>query len=148
MAQGIDNDVRVEIYRRFLNEGVAPTHLDIAEDLDVSPAETEAAFRRLADDHHIVLAPGSPYIWMANPFSAIRTAFTVRSNEREWWGNCIWDSLGILALAGRDGEVETSCPDCAERLTVTIVDGEIQHDDYIVHFSVPATHWWDDIGST
>jgi len=147
MADG-DNDVRVEIYRHFAEIGSAPTHVDIAHELDLEPAEVEGSYRRLADDHVIVLAPGSPYIWMANPFSAVPTPFAVQSGDQRWWGNCIWDALGILALVGRDGEVRTSCPDCGEALTVSVADGRVPHDHRVVHYSIPAARWWDDIGLT
>lgn len=144
----IDNDVRAEIYRHFVDAGVAPTYLDIAQAVHVDPADALAAFRRLADDHVIVLAPGSTYIWMANPFSAMPTDFTVRAGGRQWWGNCIWDALGIVALLGEDAEVSTSCPDCGESLTVSVVDGRVGHDHRVVHYSIPAARWWDDIGAT
>jgi hypothetical protein len=35
---------------------------------------------------------------MANPFSAVPTPFLVRSGDRSWYGNCIWDALGIPAM--------------------------------------------------
>lgn len=145
---GIDNDVRVEIYRHFLEAGVAPTYADVAGSLGLEPGAVLGAFRRLADDHVIVLAPGSTYIWMANPFSAIPTTFTVRAGEREWWGNCIWDAFGIAAVVGEDAEVTTVCPDCGEPLLVSIAGGRIGHDHRVVHYSVPAARWWDDIGDT
>jgi hypothetical protein len=143
-----DADVRIAILHHFLDQGSAPTHQDIAATLGITPVEAEAAFARLHQAHTIVLAPGSPYIWMANPFSAIPTTYKVRAGATEWWGNCIWDSLGIIAMAGRDGRVEGSCPDCGEPLVVEVRDGEIRHHDEVVHYSVPAAHWWDDIGAT
>lgn len=145
---GADDDVRVEIYRHFLEAGVAPTYADVAGSLGLEPSDVLAIFRRLADDHVIVLAPGSTYIWMANPFSAIPTTFTVRAAGREWWGNCIWDAFGIVAMIGEDAEVYTSCPDCGDALAVRVVGGRVGHDHRVVHYSVPAARWWDDIGDT
>jgi hypothetical protein len=112
------------------------------------PADVLASFRRLADAHVIVLAGGSPYIWMANPFSAIPTPFRVTARGRSWWGNCIWDSLGIVAMMGGEGSVTTHCPDCSEPLEVVVSDGSVSHGDYLVHYSVPAARWWDNIGDT
>jgi hypothetical protein len=144
----IDNEVRVEIYRHFLDAGTAPTYVEIADALDLTPMDALASFRRLGDDHVIVLAPGSTYIWMANPFSAIPTTFIVRAGGREWWGNCIWDSFGIAAMVGVDAEVSTSCPDCGEPLAISVVGGRVGHDHRVIHYSVPAARWWDDIGAT
>jgi hypothetical protein len=143
-----DTDVRVAILGHFLHHFSAPTHHDIADALGISESEAESAFGRLADDHALVLAPGSPHIWMAHPFSAMPTGFTVRSGTHEWWGNCIWDSLGIVAMLGRDAEVITACPDCGEELVAEVRDGVVRHDDQVVHFSIPAARWWEDIGAT
>ena len=49
----------------------------------------------------------SSSIWMANPFSAVPTDFKVTSRGRTYFGNCIWDALGIPAILGADGLVET-----------------------------------------
>ena len=145
-APGLDNDVRVAVYRFFVDEGRAPVAAEIAALVSRPPAEVEAAYRRLQEEHILVLAPGSPYIWMANPFSALPTPFTVSCNGKVFWGNCIWDSLGILALLGADGTVSAPCPDCGEPLALEVSGGELKGSDEIVHFAVPARHWWDDIG--
>lgn len=140
-----DNDVRLELYRFFVREGRPPVAAEVAGELNATPAEIEAAYGRLADAHVIVLAPGTPYIWMANPLSALPTPFSVQAQGRQFWGVCIWDSLGILAMLDADGSVTTRCPDCAEPLQLEVTDGRITGEG-LVHFAVPAAHWWDDIG--
>lgn len=141
----IDNDVRLAIYRYFLEEGHPPMAADLAGRFGVSPSEIEDSYRRLADAHIIVLAPSTPYIWMANPLSALPTPFSVQAQGRTWWGVCIWDSLGILAMLDSDGSVTTRCPDCGEPITIEVQGGRIRGEG-LVHFAVPAAHWWDDIG--
>ncbi|MGH2753661.1 MAG: organomercurial lyase [Actinomycetota bacterium] len=145
-ASTLDNDVRVAVYRFFVDEGRAPVAAEIAAAVSRPPAEVEAAYRRLHDAHILVLAPGSPYIWMANPFSALPTPFTVRCDGKTFWGNCIWDSLGVLALLGVDGRVSCPCPDCGDPLELEVSGGELRRSEHLVHFAVPARHWWDDIG--
>lgn len=140
-----DNEVRIGIYDYFVREGRPPVPAELAAELHLRPLEVEAAFRRLADAHVLVLAPGTPYIWMANPLCALPSPFLVETEGRRWWGVCIWDALGILAMFGSDGTVSTRCPDCGERLEVTVRDGEVSGDG-VVHYAVPAAHWWDDIG--
>jgi hypothetical protein len=105
--------------------------------------------RRLAaDDDALVLLPDSPLVWMAEPFSAVPTAFRVESGERRWWGNCIWDALAILALLGIDGFVATACPDCGADLRVEVSGGGLAGDAGVVHVAVPARDWWHSIGFT
>ena len=142
-----DNRVRLAIYDHFVTTGRAPVAAEIASEVGALPHEVEDAYRRLADAHVLVLAPGTPYIWMANPFSALPTPFVVTARGRDWWANCIWDALGILAMFDTDGIVKTSCPDCADPIELEVRAGElVSVGAETVHFSVPAANWWDDIG--
>lgn len=145
----LDADVRLAVYRNFAETGRALSPADLAAHFELPPVEIEALLRRLQDDHHaLVLLPGSTYIWMANPFSALPTSFAVTSGRTSWWGNCIWDSLGIAALLNIDADVETLCPDCGQGLRIEIRDGEPVTDIGLAHFVVPARDWWTDLGFT
>lgn len=142
-----DRRVRVEIYRSFISLGRAPVAAEIAAAVSDTPVRVESSLRRLHDAHLIVLAPGTPYIWMANPLSALPTPYTAASPHGTFWGNCIWDALGILAMLGSDGTVTGLCPDCGEEQRLEVRDGElVDAADRLVHYTVPAAHWWDDIG--
>jgi len=94
----------------------------------------------------IVLAPGTTNVWMAHPLSAVPTPFAVETERGSFYGNCIWDGLGAVAMLGRSGRVETSCPDCREPLVFTVRDGELEPVDAVVHYAVPAARWWENIG--
>ena len=110
--------------------------------------DAEAAYRRLAEDRVIVLSPGTTQVWMAPPFSAIPTAFRVRTPRGAYWGSCIWDGLGIVSMLGGEGTVETRCADCDEPMTLRVEAGELVYRDGLAHFAIPAARWWDDIGFT
>ena len=142
----LDRDVRAAVYRLFMDTGHAPVAAELSKELDETPARVEAALQRLHDAHILVLAPGTPYIWMANPFSALPTPYTATVAGKTFWANCIWDGLGILAMLGIDGTVDAYCPDCADPLRVEVRDGEILASDHVIHYTVPARKWWDDIG--
>ena len=147
-TSAFDDEIRVAVYRFFVDMGRAPVPAEVAADLGTSAFDVEDAFRRLHEARVLVLAPGTPYIWMANPFSALPTPYEVLVHDKAYWGNCIWDALGIVALLGRSsgGTVRTRCPDCAEDLSVEIADGRLATSTGVVHYAVPAAHWWDDIG--
>ena len=147
-TEQLDNAVRVEIYRFFVAEGRPPMPAELAGMLELAGEDVEASFRRLADARVIVLAPGTPYIWLANPLSALPSPYKVHARGRDWWGICAWDAFGVIAMLGGDGAVSTLCPDCGERLRVEVHDGRLDRNDYVVHFAVPAAQWWDDIGFT
>jgi hypothetical protein len=144
----LDNRVRFAIYERFVDEGQAPTAEEVAETLTIPVEEAQGAFARLADGRVIVLMPGTLEIWMANPLSAVPTAFEVETPRGSFWGNCIWDGLGTIAMLGRDGTVETRCPDCEETMRLRVAGGELVEGVGVAHFVVPASRWWDNIGFT
>ena len=146
MNDDLDNEVRLGVYNLFVELGRAPVAAEVARAISVTPARVEESLRRLHDNHVLVLAQGSTYIWMANPFSALPTAYSVACEGKTFWGNCIWDALGILAMLRSDGTVTGLCPDCGEELRLEVRDGELAPSNYLVNFTVPARHWWDDIG--
>lgn len=142
----VDEQVRLAIMRAFVDQERPPAPNELATAVDLPQAEVERSLGRLAGARLLVLAPGTPFIWMANPFSALPTTFEVLGGGKRWWGNCIWDGLGVLAAVGVDGEVCTSCPDCGDPLRLEVRGGRVGGDDAVVHFAIPAAHWWDDIG--
>jgi len=142
MTTTIDRRVRLALYERLLASGTMPGARDVATETGLPVADVEAAFERVTS---IIPEPGEPSrIRMAKPFSAVPTPFEVESGGRHWWGNCIWDALGIAAIVNADAVVRCSCGDCDEPMTVEIRGGDV-HGNGIVHFGTPARHWWDDI---
>ena len=145
-AEALDIAVRTELYRWFVEHGHPPVAAELAATLGLAPGQVEAALERLAAARALVLAPGTPYVWMANPLSALPTPFRVAVGGKRFWGNCIWDALGIIAMLDGTGEVSTFCPDCGEPTSVQVRDRTVVDDGSIVHFAVPARDWWADIG--
>ena len=145
----LDAEIRLWIYQRFADSGHAPDLIQTASQFGITLDDAAEALRRLQTEADaLVLVPGTPYIWMAEPFSAVPTAFIVRSGSRQWWGNCIWDALAILALLELTGTVSTACPISGSPLTVTVANRALTDAPGIVHFAVPARDWWRDIGFT
>jgi len=136
----LDIELRNCTYARFVELGRAPAASELGH-----PDEVVAGWRRLHDAHALVLNPATDELRMANPFSAIPTAFRVRARDRWWYGNCAWDAFGICAALHADGRIETSCPDCGERLAVDVRGERPDDASLLFHCLVPARHWWDDI---
>lgn len=130
-----DAELRRAIYDLTIRSGRVPT----AAELGV-PAE---ALQRLAEQRIIVLNERNEIV-MAAPFSGVPTPFVVRVEETSYYANCIWDALGVSPMLKKDSTVATACPDCDEPLELTVRGGEVIGDG-VVHFSVPARHWWNDI---
>ena len=133
-------ELRNRTYTAFVELGRAPAALELGNE-----GEIRAGWRQLHEAHALVLNPATDEIRMANPFSAVPTAYRVNASGRWWYANCAWDALGILAALAVDGRVESSCPDCGEPYAVELRDRVVDRPDLLFHCLVPAAHWWDDI---
>ena len=142
-----DRDIRLRnlTYGLFVRLGRAPTAGEVAAELGRSRIEVLESWRRLHESHALVLEQSGDSIRMANPFSAVPTAYRVESDGRWWYANCAWDAFGICAALGTDGRIETSCPDCGEDLVAEVRDRRPRDESLVFHCLVPAAHWWDDI---
>lgn len=150
MAEDFKSRARVRLYEKFVESGRCPSKAELAVDLGCAPAEVASALTELAAAHMLVLQPASGEVLMANPLSAVPTPFVVEtsgpSGTRSWYGNCIWDALGVIAMLQGDGRVVASCGCCGESMTVTVRRGEVTFDPPgLVHFALPARQWWDNI---
>jgi hypothetical protein len=140
-----DLSVRRATYGLFVDLGRAPAAAEVGEPAGLSASEVEGAWRRLHDAHALVLNPATTELRMANPFSAVPTAYRVRARGRWWYANCAWDAFGICAALQANGRIEASCADCGEPLAVEVQDERPDDDSLLFHCLVPAAHWWDDI---
>jgi len=142
-------DVRRHVYFSVVVSGRPPSTEDAAAAFEVPKDEIAEAYRRLHDAHALVLFPDTTDVWMANPFCFAPTPHRVRAGGRTWTGTCCWDALGIPGALHGDGDVETECACCGDRLELVVRDGElIAGEDLLCHVLVPARKWWDDVGFT
>lgn len=141
----LDKVVRSHVYDYVMRAGLLPTIAETSAALARSSDEIRVSFQRLADGHIIVLQKGSGEILMANPFSAVPTPFLVKVGERSYYGNCIWDAMGIPAMLKQDASIEASCGCCSTAMNLKITNGSLEGTRGIAHFAIPAAHWWDDI---
>ncbi len=140
-----DLEVRNVTYGMFVELGRAPMAGAVASAAGLTDTEVEESWRRLHDAHAVVLDPATSEIRMANPFSAVPTAYRVQAAGRSWYANCAWDALGLCAALHVDGRIETSCPDCGELIAVEVHNQRPGDERLLFHCLVPAAHWWDDI---
>jgi len=143
------HEVRLHVFREAAATGRIPQAPGIARALGRPEPEIHAALQRLAAGRVLILAPNGGDIWAANPFCAVPSGFRVHAAGRAYWGICIWDALGVVAaIRAPDAVITAPCGDCSSRMTLEIRDGALVRDEGVVHFAVPAHHWWDNIGFT
>lgn len=142
-----DIELRNATYRQFVGLGRAPSTGEVAAAVGTSEASVRDGWRRLHDDHALVLDSAGE-IRMANPFAAQPTAFQAEAAGRSWFANCAWDAFGIGAALDVDSTIHTECADCHAALQIDVRDGRPDDENLVFHVLVPATSWWSDIGYT
>jgi hypothetical protein len=149
-AASLDRQIRTFIYAHLISGGKMPLAAEIAAHLGITLEDIRASFARMKDGHILVLQEGDEEILMANPFSAVPTPFLVEIGSHSWWGNCIWDAMGIAAMVKADARITTGCGDCNDAMVLLAHDGSLRPEqgEGIIHFSVPAKRWWDNIKFT
>ena len=144
-----ENDVRMAVYRHFVDHCRAPSFEEISDALGADAGQVLQAFKNLAEEHVLVLKQNNRELRMAMPFSAIETTFRVCIGDSEWFANCAWDALGIAAMLSRDTRIDARCPVADDDLRLHVKSGELDPGQVaLVHFAVPAASWWEDIAYT
>jgi hypothetical protein len=144
----VDLGLRNLTYRLFVDLARAPTAAEVADAADLTSHAVEAGWRRLHEQHALVLEADTTSIRMANPFSAVATAYRVFAKDRWWYASCAWDAFGIGAALHADSRIETSCADCADPIRIAVRDQQPSDASLVFHCLVPARRWWDDIDFT
>ncbi len=75
----------------------------------------------------------------------VPTAFPVRIGNRSYYGNCIWDALGIPAMLHKDAQIDASCGCCNLEMLLKVENGRLLGPEGLIHIAVPARDWYKDI---
>ncbi len=145
----LDRDVRLQVYRALIETGAAPTTHALAAAVGTDDVEVvEASLKRLQDNHALVLAPGTVNVWMAHPFSTVRTPYAVTCGGRRYWANCAWDYFAIPPLVGANDMQTSRCAQTGDLLHASYQAGTLVDAEGVVHFVVPPRQFWDNIAFT
>jgi len=146
--EALARDVRIHVFQQAAATAAIPQAAELSRALGRSQDDVRAALRELARGKVLILAPNDGDIWAANPFCAVPTGTRVLARGNRYWAICIWDALGIAAALQSDAIIHTPCGDCGEALTLDVRNGQLVRSEGVVHFAIPAHHWWDNIGFT
>lgn len=147
-VESLARDVRLHVFREAAATAQIPQAQQISRALSRSEDDVRHALQHLAFSKVLIMAPNGGDIWAANPFCAVPSGIRVTADGRRYWGICIWDALGIAAALGTDAVITAPCGDCGEGMTLEVRDGQLVRQEGVVHFAIPAHHWWDNIGFT
>lgn len=140
-----ESELKLAIYRYTVKTTRPPTVEEMANAIGRAESEVGEAYQRLQASRVLVLGDDDVSIRMAPPFSGVETQHRVSVAGNEYFANCAWDALGVVAALGKDGEVLSRCEQSLEPIELRVRDGGVNGDSCVVHYAVPAAHWWDDI---
>jgi hypothetical protein len=141
----LQNRIRYQVNCFIFDNGFAPTDAQLSSVLELDIKEIQKGLTALVNNHAIVLHPNSFDIWVAHPFALFPTLFWVKTENKQWWGNCPWCSFGIASLTNADTEIFTKLKGQQEPLKIEIRNKEIIQKEYVVHFPIPANKFWDNV---
>jgi hypothetical protein len=147
LREEFDSRLRLFAYRYILRRGRCPTVAEIAKGVATTIPKVRAGLARLSESDAFMIQEDGE-LWRVAPFSAIPTAFPVTVGRRTWFGNCIWDALGIPAMPGKDARIGAACGCCNLAMPVTVKGGKLVTTDGIIHIAVPAREWYQDVAFT
>jgi hypothetical protein len=140
--------IRAFIYRHFAETTRPPQVQATALHFDLPHEETAAAYEELGKRHAFFLEPGTHHIQMAWPFSGVETPFKVYVNDKTYFANCAWDSLGIPAALHAEAQIEATCAQSGDPIHITVSRQQVQYSSALVHFLVPFKSWYNDLPFT
>jgi len=145
MPTEADVQVKLALFREFAESGRAPSCDSIAARTGLSTDAVLRAFQSLRSQRLIWLEPDGATIRMAPPFSGVPTQHRVEAGGVDYYANCAWDTLGVLAALHRPGRVRSRCEQSGESLNLEVGENGPEPSTWVYHCLVPAAHWWDDL---
>jgi hypothetical protein len=147
MANSPD-DLCIFAYDHLVVTGLPPTLEEISAHFGTTRCDAQRDLAALKIGKTILVHPESGEIWMAGPFASTKTDYEVVSGDRTYYANCAWDMLGIPMILNAPAQVHTKCTDCGSPMTIECDPSHPPAENAVVHFLVPARHWYEDIGFT
>lgn len=140
-----DARTKVAIYRHFAETGTRPSPEDIAASVGSDPRTVLDSYQKLRAQRVLALEADGFSIRMAPPFSGVPTQHVVAAGETQYFANCAWDALGVLAALHQPGMVHSRCEQSGEPLHLAVGLEGPEQSTWLFHCLVPAAKWWDDI---
>jgi hypothetical protein len=143
----MDDDIRVKValYRLIAETGRAPLPSEVSSRAGMDVARVLSAYRALRAQKVLWLESDGSTIRMAPPFSGVPTQHRVVVGDVEYYANCAWDALGIVAALHQSGRVLSRCEQSGEPLDLEVGLEGPERSSWLFHCLVPAARWWDDL---
>lgn len=140
----LEHRLRMFVYRHLIRRQKCPTVAEMAKALGASTKNIRASLARLSESHAFMMQEDGE-LWRAAPFSCIPTPFPVKMGNKSWYGNCIWDALGVPAMLHKDAHIGAACACCNLDMPIEIKHDKLRSGEGLIHIAVPARDWYKDV---
>ena len=138
----------VHLRARRQHRTCPPGHRD-CDRTDRSLDDVASAIRELAAGRVLVLAPNDGEDLGRGAVLCDRPTTFESNRPVSPTGLCAFGMrLASLLRLIADAIIATSCGDCAAPLRLTVEGGRLERSADVVHFGVPARHFWDNLAFT
>jgi hypothetical protein len=148
MDENLIWEIRAYIYQHFAETTRPPLVEEAASRFGLTHEQAASTYEELQRRHAILLQQGTHTIQMAWPFSGPETPFKVHANDKTYFANCAWDSLGIPAALHTDAEIKAVCAQSGETIQINVTGQQVGGSNALVHFLVPFQSWYADLPFT
>jgi hypothetical protein len=145
MDDTFDVTLRTAVYRHFATTGQSPTVDAMRRAIGATSEQVRDGYRRLYAKRMLVPADDFVTIRMAPPFSGVETQHRTIVNGTEYFANCAWDALGVVATLGGTGSVLSRCERTLEPLVLHLDPNGPPSSEWLFHCVIQAAGWWNDI---
>jgi hypothetical protein len=143
-----DQELRLYVYEQMIERGHPPGKHELARRFEVSADEMVERLRRLERARALLVASDGR-IEAVPPFSALPTPHWVETDRGGFWGHTAWQALAVPVVVEADAQVFSRSGGRREPIELVIRNGKASaNPEPIVHVSVPAARWWDDVRYT
>lgn len=140
-----DVQIKLAVYRHFAETGRRPALREVAEPVGSEVERVLGAYQRLRAQRLLVLEADGSSIRMAPPFSGVPTQHVAEADGIQYFANCAWDALGVLAALHKPGVIHSRCGQSGEPFRLNVDLQGPEPSSWLFHCLVPAAKWWDDI---
>jgi hypothetical protein len=140
-----DTQTKLAVYHHFAETGRRPTPEEVAGRIGSDVKSVLDTYQSLRAQRLLVIEEDGTSIRMAPPFSGVPTQHVVEAGGQNYFANCAWDALGVVAALHTPGTVHSHCAQSGDPFHLNVGEKGPESSEWLFHCLVPAAKWWADI---
>ena len=145
----VERAIRLYVYEHTVAQGHPPQVDELVAQFGLDRDAVVGCLRHLEDARALLVSREGDRIEAVPPFSTAPTSHWVETPRGGWWGHTAWQALAVPVVVQSNATIYSRSGGRRDPIKVTVRGGRATAGPKpIVHISVPAVHWWEDIRYT